>query len=77
MTEYLAERVIFTSSKVDSGHDVERLEDELSELEGVRDVNVDPERHTVEIVFDPAVIGATALQSKVEELGYAIDSESK
>jgi copper chaperone CopZ len=77
MAEDFSDRIIFTSSKIDSRRDVVRLEDELSGLEGVRDVTVDPERHTVEIIFDPTVISSTALHGQVEELGYAIDAVSE
>jgi copper chaperone CopZ len=53
------------------------LQDRLAEVEGVRDVEVKPAAHTVEITFDPTVVSTTALQSEVEELGYSIDDTSE
>jgi copper chaperone CopZ len=74
MAQGLTERVIFTSSKITATGDVDRLEDGLSARDGVRDVNVDPGAHTVEVVFDPTVVNAPAIQSEVEDLGYKIDT---
>ena len=77
MVQNLEDRMLIESSKIDSGRDVDRLEDRLAEVEGVRDVEVKPDAHTVEIIFDPTVVSATALQSEVESLGYSIDHASK
>ena len=74
MTDTYTERLSFTSSKIKGRDDSDRLEDGLSGLEGVRDVEVKTNAHTVEVVYDPTVISASALQSEVEQLGYTIDS---
>lgn len=75
MVEGLTEQVSFTSSKIRGDRDVSRLENGLSAIEGVRDVEVNADAHTVRIVFDPVVTSATKLQAEVESLGYAIDSQ--
>jgi copper chaperone CopZ len=77
MTSEFTARITFTSPRIHGSDDVDRLEDELSDPEGVRDVDVDTTAHTVTIAFDPTVISATGLQGKVEELGYKIDSKSE
>jgi copper chaperone CopZ len=76
MVQDLNERMLIESSKIGSGRDVDRLQDRLAEVEGVRDVEVKPDAHTVEIIFDPTVISAIALQSEVEALDYSIDHAS-
>jgi len=76
MAQELSERISFTSSQVTGGGDVNKLEDNLSPVEGVRDVNVDANAHTVEIIFDPTVTSATKLRAEVEDLGYKIDSDA-
>jgi copper chaperone CopZ len=76
MAQELEDRMLIESSKIGSRRDVDRLEDRLAEVEGVRDVEVKPDAHTVEISFDPTVISATALQHEVEALGYSIDRTS-
>jgi copper chaperone CopZ len=77
MTDTFTERAVFTSSKISGDGDVDRLEDNLSGREGVRDVNVNTSEHTVEVIFDPTVISEQALRGQVEELGYGIDSSSE
>lgn len=77
MTDTYTDTIVFTSSKIGGSGDVDTLEDNLSAREGVRDVNVNPDNHTVEVVFDPRVIDAQALRGEVEELGYGIDSSSE
>jgi copper chaperone CopZ len=73
MAQELTERAVYSSSKISGDRDVERLEDELSSLDGVRDVEVDTNAHTVAVVFDPTVVSKTAVQSRVERLGYVGD----
>jgi copper chaperone CopZ len=77
MTDTYTDRVVFTSSKIGGSGDVDTLEDNLSAREGVRDVNVNTDNHTVEVEFDPRVIDAQALRGEVEELGYGIDFASE
>jgi copper chaperone CopZ len=77
MMQGLTKQVIFKSSKINGDNDVDRLEAGLSGIEGVRDVEVDTTAHTVEAVFDPTVISATALQTEVEQLGYKIESQTE
>ncbi|HEX6508095.1 MAG TPA: heavy metal-associated domain-containing protein [Chloroflexota bacterium] len=75
MDSGLIERVRFTSSKIKGQGDVERLESELSGEDGVRQVNVDPENHTVTVDYDPTIIDENAVKLAVEDAGYRIDSE--
>ena len=77
MVQNVQERVLIQSSKISSSRDVDRLEGRLADVEGVRDVQVKPQAHTVEITYDPTVVSMTALQAEVERLGYAIDKADK
>lgn len=66
------EQIQFTSSGVSSGGTGE-LEHELGALAGVRDVSVDPGRHTVTVLFDSTVIDQNALRSALEDGGLTLE----
>ena len=76
MQSGLEERVTLTSSKIKGDRDRDRLEGDLAGEDGVRDVNVDPSNHTVEIVFDPTITDTNRMRTLVEEAGYSIDSSA-
>ena len=56
MNDPLLERATFQSAAIKKDRDVETLETELTSLDGVRDVEVDPNGHTVEITYDPSKV---------------------
>jgi copper chaperone CopZ len=76
MVQGLGERVVFRSSGIKGAKDVDRLEDGLSGIDGVREVHVDIDAHMVEVFIDPTVVNRPALRSEVEELGYKIEAGS-
>jgi copper chaperone CopZ len=74
MNEGLAERTTLKSSQISGGGDADRLESDLSALEGVRRVNVDPNAHAVTVEYDPTIVDDNAIRAAVEDAGYKIDS---
>jgi copper chaperone CopZ len=70
----LTEHLTLRSSKITGDGDRDRLETELSSLDGVRDVEVSPDSNTVDIEFDPTIVNATRLHAAVEQAGYTPDS---
>jgi len=77
MVQGLTKTLVLSSSHINGAKDADKLEDNLSSLDGVREVNANPDEHKVEITFDPTVLSELALQSEVERLGYKIDSVSE
>lgn len=73
MNEGMQERIIFKSSKISGGSDSDRLEGDLSAVEGVRGVSVNNDEHSVEVRFDPTIVDANAIRAAVEQAGYPID----
>jgi copper chaperone CopZ len=73
MNEGIQERVTFKSPKISGGSDTDRLESELSAVEGVRGVGVNNDAHSVEILYDPTIVDANAIRAAVERAGYPID----
>lgn len=69
----LTEKLSLTSSKISGDGDRDRLETALGVVDGVRDVEVNPDSHTVDVVYDPTIVNATRLQAAVEEAGYQVD----
>jgi copper chaperone CopZ len=70
------EHVVITSSKITGGGDRDRLETDLGSIPGVRDVNVDTDAHTVEVVFDPREVSVSNIKATLDQDGYSIDNES-
>lgn len=73
MNEGIQERVTFKSSKISGGSDSDRLQGDLSSVDGVRGVNVNQEEHSVEVRYDPTIVDANAIRIAVEQAGYSID----
>ena len=73
MNEGIQERVTFKSSKISGGRDSDRLEGDLSSVDGVRGVNVNHDPHSVEVRYDPTIVDANAIRAAVEQAGYPID----
>jgi len=76
MESGVIERVSVTSSRIRGDKDRDRLESTIGTIDGVRDVSIDPERHTVEVAFDPTVVDRNAIKAAVEDAGYKVDSET-
>jgi copper chaperone CopZ len=76
MESGVIERVSVTSSRITSDKDSQRLESTIGGIDGIRDVSVDPEQHTVEVAFDPTTIDRNAIKRAVEDAGYRVDSET-
>ena len=74
MESGLVEHLVLKSSKISGDGDRDRLETDLSGIDGVRDVEVDTNANSVDIAYDPTIVNATRLQAAVEEAGYALDS---
>jgi copper chaperone CopZ len=74
MESGLEEHLTLKSSRIKGDKDRDRLESDLSGIDGVRDVEVDPSANTVDIAFDPTIVNATRLQAAVEEAGYTLDA---
>jgi copper chaperone CopZ len=76
MNEGIQERVTFKSSKISGGSDSDRLEGDLSAVEGVREVSVNNDAQSVEVQYDPTIVDANAIRAAVERAGYPIDDSS-
>ena len=74
MNEGVQERIMFTSSKISGGNDSDRVEGDLSAVEGVRGVSVNNDEHSVEVLYDPTIVDANAIRAAVEQAGYPIDN---
>jgi copper chaperone CopZ len=74
MESGLEEHATFKSSRIKGDRDRDRLESDLSGIDGVRDVEVDPSAQTVDISYDPTIVNVTRLQAAVEEAGYTLDA---
>jgi copper chaperone CopZ len=69
------ERDTFESSDITGDGDRGKLETALGGLEGVRSVTVNPDAHTVSVVYDSAVLSASLLQTAIEDAGYKVNSQ--
>jgi copper chaperone CopZ len=70
------ERVTVSSSDISSGGDAERLEGDLGGMVGIRDVQADPNAHSVEVTFDPREISFNQIKQAMETGGFKIDSDT-
>ncbi|MGH2448716.1 MAG: heavy-metal-associated domain-containing protein [Chloroflexota bacterium] len=64
------EHVRLTSPDISDDGDRGKLEALLSPLAGVRDVQVTPPDHAVEVTFDPRVINTDRFAEVMQENGY-------
>jgi copper chaperone CopZ len=72
----LVEQITLHSMMISGDGDRDRLETTISGIEGVRDVEVDPGEHTIQITYDPTVVNAARLQAAVEQPGLTLDSSA-
>ena len=66
------ETVHFQSSDISGDGDVDRVETTLSGINGVRDVEVDPNGHTVEVRYDPTEVNKAKLEEALIAEGYSV-----
>ena len=57
-------------SKISCGHCVMTIEREVGELDGVSSVEADHVSKAVTISWDPGATDWTAIQSRMEDIGY-------
>ncbi len=57
-------------SKISCGHCVMTIEREVGELDGVSSVTADHASKVVAISWDPGTTDWTAIQSRMEDIGY-------
>ncbi|NHN47945.1 heavy-metal-associated domain-containing protein [Halostella sp. JP-L12] len=63
----------FTVREIESSDDVQAIESELSELEGVMGTEIDAETGAAEIEFDHDIQSEERIEITVEELGYEVE----
>lgn len=71
------QHLILSSSSISGDRDRERLGSDLGAIEGVRDVEVDPDRHTVDIAYDPTIVDELRLRAAVEDAGYRLSDQTR
>lgn len=76
MEDEMLEHVRVTSSKITGDGDRDTLESDLSGINGVRDVDVDPDSHIVEVTYDPTEVDLNQIRETIESDGYSIESET-
>jgi copper chaperone CopZ len=74
MNSGTTEQLTFNSAKISGDGDADRLETQLSGVEGVRDVEVNTDDHSVAVSYDPTIVNAARLQALVESAGYPLDA---
>lgn len=70
MAENTAE---FTVRGIESEDDVQAIEDELAELDGVMGTTVDEESGEAEIDFDYDLLSEERIEITIEEMGYEVE----
>lgn len=70
------EHVRLNSDRISGAGDVDRVQTLLSDIPGVRDVQVNPDDHTVEVGFDPRELSVTSLTQALNDGGYRVSAES-
>lgn len=65
----------FTVRGIESSNDVQAIESELSELEGVMGTEIDEETGEAEIEFDHDIQSEERIEITVEEAGYEVADE--
>lgn len=73
----LSQHLILSSDRISGDKDRQRLESDLGAIEGVRNVTVDTDRHTVDIEYDPTIVDEVRLRVVVEEAGYRFSDQAK
>jgi len=71
----ITERMHFTSPNIRKPQDAGRIQEELAGVEGIRDVEVDPDSHEVTISFDPTVTSELKIRGILESHGVQLDQE--
>ena len=56
--------------------DRDRILDALNGVNGVRDVEVQPEAHTVQVTYDPREVSVPLLQSELLDAGFKIGEDT-
>jgi copper chaperone CopZ len=72
MDNQMIERVTLDVPDVAEG-DRDKIMDALSGINGVRDVEVVPDAHEVEIAYDPREVNMPKLQEALSDSGYNFD----
>lgn len=62
----------FTVQGVNSEDDLQTIDNELRELDGVKEVNVDQESGDAEIKYDEDILAEERVKITVRELGYTV-----
>ncbi len=57
---------------ISCGHCKDSIEGGLADVAGVASVVVDIERKTVDLSFDPDVLSESAIDARIEDLGYEV-----
>lgn len=65
----------FISSDISDDGDADRLETDLSGLDGVRDVSVDPHNHCVDVTYNQDVVDDNDIKQMLERSGYHVSVE--
>jgi copper chaperone CopZ len=71
----LVEQRRYVSPDIKGDGDRDRLETDLAAIDGVRDVEVDPNRHSVTVTYNPDVVDPNLIQQTVEDAGYKVESQ--
>jgi copper chaperone CopZ len=66
------EQVELRSDKISGDGDADRLETDLAAIDGVRDVEVDTDNHTVSVSYDPRQVSYPKIREAVEAAGYSV-----
>lgn len=63
---------VFTIQGVDSEDDLQAIDNELKQLDGVKEVNVDQENGNAEIKYDEDILAEERVKITVRDLGYTV-----
>jgi copper chaperone CopZ len=70
------ERVELRSDGISGDGDADRLETDLAAIDGVRDVEVNTDSHTVSVSYDPRQVSYPKIREAVEAAGYSVTYDS-
>ncbi|HZU11395.1 MAG TPA: heavy-metal-associated domain-containing protein [Chloroflexota bacterium] len=68
------EHVRLTSPDIDGAGDRDRIEREVSALEGVLNVTVQPNEHCALIDFDPRIVNVNRIEERLQDAGYHVSA---
>lgn len=77
MEDGILEQLTVHSKDISGDGDRNRLEGALSGIDGVRDVEVDPAQHSLQVTYDSTIVDAGAIRGAVEGAGYSLGSSSE